>query len=140
MSKEMNKITKKMVLAAVLEMLEGESDNATIGDIPVPVARDVISGMITQLDAKAAKAAERAAKVRAEGDELREQVFSVLTNEFQTIPTIITKLDAENITPAKVSARLTQLCKLDRVHKTKLKMEDGRTLNGYAAGPDLDTE
>ena len=86
------------------------------------------------MDNKAAKAKERAAEKKAEGDALREAVAAVLTDEYQTIAAIAAQVEGDDITPAKVTARLTQLVKADLAHKTKVK--DGeRTVNGYAAGP-----
>jgi hypothetical protein len=101
---------------------------------------DYVDTTIEQLDNKAARAKDRAAKAKAAGDELRAKVAAVLTDEFQTIADIAAQVDVEDITPAKVTARLTQLVKLGEAHKTKLKTDDGRKINGYAAGPAPDTD
>lgn len=126
------KITKRAVLEAVKAVAEaGATDFGTVS------AQDVIDYVdvtIAQLDNKAAKAKERAAEKKAEGDALREAVAAVLTDEYQTIAAIAAQVEGDDITPAKVTARLTQLVKADLAHKTKVK--DGeRTVNGYAAGP-----
>ena len=142
------KVTKKMTLAAMLAILNEEAEDAfvetTINDevvnVPVGDMIEVINGMIEQLDKKAEKAAERAKENREKGDEIRNAIEAVLTDEFQLIADIVEKVDIEDLTPAKVSARLTQLVKANRAHKTKIKMEDGRTLNGYAAGPETESE
>ena len=71
-----------------------------------------IESQITSIDNKAEKAKERAAAKKAEGDELREVVKSTLTNEFQTADEIFGQLEGEDLTVAKVRARLTQLVNL----------------------------
>lgn len=59
----------------------------------------------------------KAAAKKAEGDELRAIVKSVLTSEFQTGVEIREQIDYEGATPAKITARLTQLVKLGEVEK-----------------------
>ena len=87
---------------------------------------------IAAIDAKAEKAKERAAAKRAEGDALREAVQAVLTNEFQTIDEITGKVEGEEVTKAKVTARLTQLVKAEIAEKTDVKNEEtGKTVKAY---------
>ena len=87
---------------------------------------------IAAIDAKAEKAKERAAAKRAEGDALREAVQAVLTSEFQTIDEITEKVEGEEVTKAKVTARLTQLVKAEIAEKTDVKNEEtGKTVKAY---------
>lgn len=87
---------------------------------------------IAAIDAKAEKAKERAAAKRAEGDALREAVQAVLTNEFQTIDEITGKVEGEEVTKAKVTARLTQLVKAEIAEKTDVKNEEtGKIVKAY---------
>lgn len=91
-----------------------------------------IEEMIAQTERKAEKARERAAAKKEAGDELREAIFNILSTEtFKTIPEILAEIDDEEITPAKVTARLSQLVKLDRVVKEKVKTDNGDKM-GYA--------
>ena len=83
------------------------------------------------LDAKADKAKARAAEKRAEGDELRATVKAVLTNEFQGIEDILPQVEGEEITKAKIIARLTQLVKAGEVEKAKAKTEDKKEITVY---------
>lgn len=76
-----------------------------------------------QLAAKAEKARERAATKKVEGDELREVVKSVLTDEFQTIDAIVAQIEGEDVTKAKVTARLTQLVKAEVAVKEAVAVE-----------------
>ena len=64
---------------------------------------------IAALDARYAKAKERAAKKKAEGDALKDLVESVLTPQFQCIADIAAKINDENITVSKIIYRLTAL-------------------------------
>lgn len=90
-----------------------------------------IESQITSIDNKAEKARERAAAKKAEGDELREVVKSTLTNEFQTADEIFGQLVGEDLTVAKVRARLTQLVNLGEAEKTEVKTEDNKTKKAY---------
>lgn len=85
---------------------------------------------IDKIEARAEKAAERAAKRKAEGDALRETVKEALTDEYQTIDEIVAKIDDEEVTKAKVTARLTQLCSLGEAEKDTEKVES-RKLTVY---------
>ena len=130
------KITKKVVLEAIKAAAE---NGAEFGE--VVSAADVVAfadTMIAQLDAKAAKAKEKAAEKKAEGDALRAAVEKVVGEEPATIDVITAAVKAEgfeDVTRSKVTARLTQLVKADMVHKIATKTEDGRKVMAYAAGP-----
>ena len=59
---------------------------------------------IELLDKKTAKAKERAAAKRAEGDELTEQIYNVLyDDEFMTIPEIVKALGDESVSAQRAS-------------------------------------
>ena len=129
------KITKKVVLEAVKAAAEGMDFGATVS------AEDVIAycdATIAQLDAKAAKAKERAAEKKADGDALRAVVEGALTDELQAIDSITAKVQTidgyEDVTKSKVTARLTQLVKAGSIHKEQVKLEDGRKVMAYALG------
>lgn len=86
---------------------------------------------IEKLDKKAAKARERAAAKKAEGDELTEVVFAALnTNEFMTRAAIMDALDGkidEDVSINKVGARLNKLVAAERVEKSEVSVErDGK--------------
>ena len=83
------------------------------------------------LEAKAEKAKERAAKTKAEGDELRAAVQAVLTDEYQFADAIAAQVEGEEITKSKVVARLTQLVAAEVAVKDTIKAEDGRKLVAY---------
>ena len=141
------KLTKKDILTVIRTIgeLAGETGwtvekNGTEIEVTGEDLIDYADTTIEQLDRKADRAKERAQKAKAVGDELRAKVAAVLTNEYQSIAKIAEQVDVEDITPAKVSARLTQLVKAGEAHKTKIKTADGRKINGYAAGPAPETD
>ena len=139
------KITKREVLEAIVKLLGTENGNANVGDTAISVdeAVEVIEGMILQLDRKAEQARERAAKKRATGDELRDIVEGVLTNEPQIIDAITAQVDFEGATKAKITARLTQLVNAKIATKEQVKTEDGRKVMAYklaSAVEDGDTD
>ena len=90
-----------------------------------------LDAQIESINNKAEKAKERAATKKAEGDELRETVKSVLTNDFQTAEEITSKINDEEISKAKVIARLTQLVKLGEAVKESTKTEDNKSKMTY---------
>lgn len=83
---------------------------------------------IAALAAKAEKAKERASAKKAEGDELRAVVKACLTDEFQTADAIVEKIAGEDVTKAKVTARLTQLIKAEEAVKEQVKVGDRKIM------------
>ncbi len=122
------KITKKDWYAQIRTVVEA-SDNEQKDGILAFIDHEV-----ELLEAKAAKAAERAASKKADGDELRNAVQAVLTDELQTIDAITAQIDGEDVTKAKVTARLTQLVKAGVAAKDMVKTEDGRKVTAYKLG------
>lgn len=92
---------------------------------------DFIDNELALLESKKERAKELAAKKRAEGDELREQIYSVLTHELQTTEDILPQIEGENITKARITSRLNQLVKDGRVTKDMVKTEDKRRVMAY---------
>lgn len=92
---------------------------------------EFLNKQIASLDSKAEKAKARSAEKKAAGDELREVVQSVLTDEFQTIDSIVAQIEGEDVTKAKITARLTSLCKNGIAEKTDVKDDEGRKLKAY---------
>ncbi len=122
---ENKKLTKKDYFGIIREMVEG----ATVENKEELLA--FVDKQVEMLDAKADKAKARAAEKRAEGDELRATVKAVLTNEFQGIEDILPQVEGEEITKAKIIARLTQLVKAGEVEKAKAKTEDKKEITVY---------
>lgn len=92
---------------------------------------EFIDKQVEILDNKAVKAKERAAEKRAAGDELRGTIKGLLTSDFQTADEITSAIDDEDVTKAKVIARLGQLVKNGEAEKTDVKTESGRTVKAY---------
>lgn len=119
------KVTKKDWYAQIKTLVEA-SDAEQKDEIVAFIDHEV-----ELLNAKAEKAAERAASKKAEGDELRATVQSVLTDELQTIDKIVEQIEGEDITKAKITARLTQLVKAEAAVKDMVKTADGRKVTAY---------
>lgn len=109
------KVTKAMMFEAVREVVEASDAENKVEMI------DFIDKQLEQLAAKAEKARARAAEKKVAGDELREVVKSVLTENFQTIDAITAQIVGEDVTKAKVTARLTQLVKTGDAVKEQIK-------------------
>lgn len=87
---------------------------------------------IAALGVKAEKAKARAAEKKAAGDELRAVVASVLTKEPAVAEDILARIEGdEELTKAKIVARLTQLCKAGEAVKSEITI-DGKKRMVYA--------
>lgn len=120
------KITKKDFFAAIRGMVEGVD---TVGDISADKVLEFIDTQVAQIDAKAAKAKERASEKKAEGDKTSKRILEVLTDDFQS-GDCITKLvsDIPEITKAKVIARLSNLVKAGTVVKEQVKVDNHKVM------------
>lgn len=94
---------------------------------------DFITEEIAKLDRKAAKAKETAAKKKEKPDELKDAVAAILTSDFQTTADILKVLDNEEISSAKLTYRLTSLCKEGFARKESITVEsDGKKKKAMA--------
>jgi hypothetical protein len=119
------KITKKEFYAAIRTMVEGVD---MVGEIPADEVLAFIDKTVEQIDNKAAKAKEKAAEKKADGDALRETVLANVTGEFQTAADITTAIGDEEISKSKVVARLTQLVNAGLVKKEQMKVGDSKLM------------
>ena len=123
------KITKREKFEMLKEIIRGDVNV----EMTVEQAEliDFLDAQIVAIDTKAEKAKVRNAEKKANGDELRDVVQSVLTNELQTIDAIVAQIEGEEITKAKITARLTSLVKNGIAEKEDVKDEEGRKLKAY---------
>ena len=120
---------KKMTKRDYFEMIKGIVEESNVEN--KNELNYFLDAQIESINNKAEKAKERAAAKKADGDELRETVKSVLTNDFQTAEEITAKINDEEISKAKVIARLTQLVKLGEAVKESTKTEDNKSKMTY---------
>lgn len=121
--------TEKITKKAYFEMLKDIVAVTDTADKDNLLA--FIDTNIAQLDAKAAKAKEKAAEKKVEGDELREKIAACLTSEPKDIATILDEVGDEELTRAKVTARLAQLINLGTATKEVTKTADGKKATVY---------
>lgn len=93
---------------------------------------DFLDRQITSLKNKAVKAKEKAEQKKNEGDILKFAIKDILTEENQTLDEILNQLEIENISKAKVAARLGQLIKAGEASKVEVKTEDGKRVMAYS--------
>lgn len=132
-TKRANYETLTSILAWMNENVENEAWD--YAELTTFVAKE-----IENLDKKAEAAKVRAAKQKEKGDALREEIYRVLDIEnFMSIPEIIKALDNADITPQKITPRLTQLIEFNKVEKGEVSVpaatEGGKTrkIAGYRA-------
>lgn len=121
--------TEKMTKAMWFEVIKGvvEASDYDRKDEAI----EFIDKQLESIATKAAKAKEKAEKAKAEGDELRAAVEAVLTEVPQTIDDIVAQIEGEDITKAKVTARLTALVKAEIAKKEAVKV-DSRKVMAYS--------
>ena len=113
----MEKITKREMFVAIKETFETGSCKFDAETVKAFCDKEIAS-----LDAKAAKAKERAAAKKAEADVLMTQVQDALTGEFQTIADIAAAVAEinEDATVSKVQYRLSKLVEHQVAEKTQI--------------------
>lgn len=131
-----NEFTKKELLNAVIEMALNFEGTVEIGEKKI-AGNDVVEfaeKTIAQLDAKAVKAKEKAAEKKT-ADPLRDAVAEALTDAPQTVDEITAKIEGEDVTKAKVVARLTALVKAGVAGKAETKIEGrkGKVMTYFVA-------
>ena len=136
--------TEKMTKVEMFENIRGYL-NGNEMSCSVDEAVEFIDKQIEQLEAKAAKAKYRAAAKRADGDALRETVFQCVDAKPKTIDEITADVidiveDANDITKAKVTARLTQLVKNGSVVKEQTKIGTRKIMTYARAGKVMTVE
>ena len=117
----MKKFTKKQMLEGMIAHFNGEEV-----EIENEAFVEFCQDQIADLDKKAAKAKERAAAKKAEGDELTDLVHSVLTDEYQTIAdiTVVVAETVPDVSASKITARLTKLFNAGVIEKEQISVED----------------
>lgn len=124
------KTTKKEYYTMLRDIVRGDSDSEMTNSQYELI--EFIDKQIEAIKTKAEKAKEKAAEKKANGDELREVVQSVLTDEYQTIDAIASQIKGEDVTKAKITARLTSLVKAGLATKSDLRNEEtGKTQKAY---------
>ena len=122
---EEKKMTKKDYYILIKDIVE----NANIEEKTELI--EFLNKQISQIEAKVEKAKIRATEKQKAGDELRNKIKSILTDELQTADSLTAQIGDENITRAKVIARLSQLVRLGEITKEDIKTEDGRSVKAY---------
>lgn len=80
-----------------------------------------IDKAVASLDARLTKDRERSAQKRAE-DTLLDEVYSVITDEFETVADIASRVSSADATVGKVIYRLNRLASEGKVVKTEGKI------------------
>ena len=122
MEKEEKRITKRDNYEALKEIVE--KSNVENAEMLV----EFINKQIEMIDNKSAKAKEKAAEKRAEGDELRGTIEAILTDDYQTAEEITEQIDDEEVTKSKVVARLGQLVKQDLAQKEQIDVNGSKKM------------
>lgn len=113
----MEKITKREMYEAIKEIFETGTCKFDAATVTAFCDKEIAA-----LDAKAAKAKERAAAKKAEADVLMGQVEDALTDEFQVIADIAAAVAEVNAdaTVSKVTYRLGKLVEAGAAEKTQV--------------------
>lgn len=110
-----DKLTDRKIYTAIVE--------GTFEDLDVDTIVAWAQKKIDQLDHKAEKAKENAAKKKAEGDALTEAILAAVTSEFETIADIAARIEGEDVTASKVAYRLNAAAKAGTLEKGEMTIE-----------------
>ena len=133
----MEKMTKRNVYEALINYANTGVMSYDGNEVTAEALAAFAENEIALLDKKAAKAKERAATKKAEGDELTDAVRAAMSTEtFEPIAEIAARIEGEDVTVAKVTYRLTQLVKNGEAEKQELTIPGGegqkaRKVQGY---------
>lgn len=116
----------------VIECVENEEDQAELTKF--------IDERLAELEKRKADAAKRAEKKKAESDELTEEIFGLIGDELTTVDEVVVALDDEEITRAKVTARLGKLVRDGRIVKEAVKVDGKKRMAYRVAGEEADAE
>ena len=113
----MEKLTKKEIYEGIRKYYE-----TGVQELDIDIVVEFCTKEIAALDAKAAKAKERAAAKKAETDELMIQVQDALTDEFQTIADIYAAIEGANAdaTVSRITYRLSKLVESGLAERTEV--------------------
>ena len=130
------KITKRMVLETLIAAVDAGDIMLDNYDVAAEDVKAYAENEIALLDKRAVKAKERAEKNKAESDELTEVVYETLTDEFEPIANILSRIEGEDLSAAKVVARMRKLVDAGRAEKAELKVKPAeggraRSIMGY---------
>lgn len=141
----MEKMTKAMYFEVIRGIIEGLGAEAFPEGVDADDVLDFIDRQVALLDKRAAASKERAAKKRAASDELTELIYTMIfeADDYITADEIVEKIDDEEVTKNKVTARVSKLVKAGRVVKEQVKLEDGKKRMAYRIaeeGEDVEAE
>ena len=130
------KITKRDVLTTLVKAIDAGDIMLDAYDVSAEDVKAYAENEIALLDKRAVKAKERAEKNKAESDELTEVVYETLTDEFEPIANILSRIEGEDLSAAKVVARMRKLVDAGRAEKAELKVKPAeggraRSIMGY---------
>ena len=117
-----NKITEREIYNSILN-----------GTVDQAVLCEFAEKKLAQLDKRNASAQRRAAVKRAEGNEITEGIFGILSAERMTREQVAQAYGSE-LSVAKVGSRLNQLVEAGRVQKETIKVAnaEGKMVNKVA--------
>ncbi len=109
-----DKLTDRKIYTAIVE--------GTFEDLDTDAILTWAEKKIAQLDHKAAKAKETAAKKKAEGDELTNAVLAAVGEDFESIADIAARIEGEDVTVSKIAYRLNAAAKAGTLEKGELTL------------------
>lgn len=123
----MEKKTKAMYFAELREMVTAAVEDEARREELV----EFIDKQVEALEKRKVAAAARAEKKKAESDALTEEIFERIGDELITVDEIVVTFDEEEeVSRAKVTARLGKLVNAGRIEKEAVKV-DGKKRMAY---------
>jgi hypothetical protein len=132
----MEKKTKAMYFAELREMVTAAVEDEARREELV----EFIDKQVEALEKRKVAAAARAEKKKAESDALTEEIFERIGDELITVDEIVVTFDEEEeVSRAKVTARLGKLVNAGRIEKEAVRV-DGKKRMAYRLPKAADAE
>ena len=125
--KSEKKVTKIDVLNAIIDVFAKQQEfEVTLENEVTVTALDILnyaSVTIDQINAKAARAAEKAREKAEKGDELLPVIKGALCEDYLSVEELLARIGDEELTRNKVVSRLTKLVKDGVALKDSIKVK-----------------
>ena len=125
--KSEKKVTKIDVLNAIIDVFAKQQEfEVTLENEVTVTALDILnyaSVTIDQINAKAARAAEKAREKAEKGDELLPVIKGALCEDYLSVEELLARIGDEELTRNKIVSRLTKLVKDGVALKDSIKVK-----------------
>ena len=124
----MENTEKKFTKVDYFTLLKDVVDGMTLDAETAMNVKDFLDKEIEQLEKRKIAAKDRAEKKKAESDALTDEIYTLLTDEPQTVEDLLAAFEDETVTRNKITSRLGKLVKAGLADKDIAKIDGNRKM------------